>query len=112
MIRSSKSYLEAAEKMKPYFKDCRQLKSSKNKVVLTGTTNFDNEQEELKVTIVDNEPQTINERELFAHISKQVPEVENIFMCKSLIKVERKVGKKWIDSTTDFINKIENRKKI
>lgn len=111
MIRSSKSYLEAAEKMRPYFTNCKQLKSSKNKVVLTGMINFDNEDEELKVTIVDNEPQTINERELFVHISRQIPEVESVFMCKSLIKVERKVGKKWIDSTRDFINKIENRKK-
>jgi len=106
MIRSTKSYTEAAEKMQPYFTECKKLKSSKNKIILTGIIPLEGHSEEFKVTFLDNEPQTSTERDLFRHIAKQMPEVENFFMCKSLILVEKKVGKKWIDTTQDFVKKI------
>lgn len=110
MIRSSKKYKEAAEAMKPYLSDCKLLKSSKNKVILTGHFNvFDTHKmepynEELKVTVVDNEPLNSVERDFRAHMAMNAPEMASIFTCKSLITVEKKVGKKWMESTQEFLN--------
>ena len=114
MIRSSKRYTEAAEAVKPYLNDCKQLKSSKNKVVLTGKLHFfdsskmEEFDQELKVTIVDNEPTNSVEKEFRAHMAKEAPEMASVFNCKSLITVEKKVGKKWSESTAEFVNCIQN----
>jgi hypothetical protein len=116
MIRSSKKYKEAAEAMKPYLQDCKQLKSSKNKVVLTGRMNFFDTynmkpyNEELKVTVVDNEPMNPTEKDFRAHMAMQAPEMASVFTCKSLITVEKKVGKKWLESTQEFLNCMQNNK--
>jgi len=116
MIRSSKKYKEAAEAMKPYLQDCKQLKSSKNKVVLTGrinvfdTNNMEPYCEELKVTVLDNEPLNSTERDFRAHMAIQAPEMASVFTCKSLITVEKKVGKKWLESTQEFLNCMKNNK--
>ena len=118
MIRSSKKYKEAAEAMRPYLQDCKQLKSSKNKVVLTGRVNIfdsykmENYNEELKVTIVDNEPLNGIEKDFRAHMAFQAPEMASVFTCKSLITVEKKVGKKWLESTQEFVNCINNNKPV
>lgn len=113
MINSSKKYTDAAENMKQYLMSCKQLKSSKNMVVLTGEIeDFDQEtskniKKELKVTFFDNEPKSKDETEFRSSLAEQVPEMANVFNSKTLIKFEQKSGKKWLETSSDIVKSLK-----
>ena len=113
MINSSRKYTDAAENMKQYLIGCKQLKSSKNMVVLTGEIDeFDQEtskavKKELKVTFFDNEPKTKDETEFRSSLAEQLPEMASVFNSKTLIKFEQKAGKKWLETTSDIVKSLK-----